>query len=287
LTSLEHREDPTGFTVRVAPTAADVDPKRFHRRQRRTELSLAIGVPVALVAIWQVAFDLEFIDNRFYASPWEIVTSDELRKLEFWSEIWTSAQRMLKGFVLGSAAGIGLGVAMGVSRIVRASLESLLSALYTVPKLALIPLFVTLFGFGDLPRIILIAVTVFFFVWIATMSAVIGVDEGYREAAVSFGASNRQLFRHVLFPAALPQVFVGLRIAAGVAVLMLIGVELVLASDGLGALIEKGRTLFLPELTYVGIAMAALMGLIFSSVIRIIARKVVPWAPEEQTRGQA
>ena len=119
------------------------------------------------------------------------------------------------------------------------------------------------------------------------MSAVIGVDEGYREAAVSFGASNRQLFRHVLFPAALPQVFVGLRIAAGVAVLMLIGVELVLASDGLGALIEKGRTLFLPELTYVGIAMAALMGLIFSSVIRIIARKVVPWAPEEQTRGQA
>ncbi len=251
------------------------------------ELSLAVGVPVALVAAWQVAFTLELIDNRFYASPWEIVTSDELRTRDFWSEIWISTQRMLKGFALGSSAGVALGVLMGVSRIFRASFESLLSALYTVPKLALIPLFVTLFGFGDLPRIILIAVTVFFFVWIATMSAVIGVDEGYREAAISFGANKWQLFRHVLFPAALPQVFVGLRIAAGVAVLMLIGVELVLASDGLGALIEKGRTLFLPELTYVGIAFAALMGLVFSSIIRVVARRVVPWAPEEQTRGQA
>jgi|TARA_B100000959_G_scaffold284886_1_gene357776 sulfonate transport system permease protein len=287
MSTSEHSNEPAELTVRLTPTAADVDPKRFYRRRRRVELSLAVGVPVALVAAWQVAFTLELIDNRFYASPWEIVTSDELRTRDFWSEIWISTQRMLKGFALGSSAGVALGVLMGVSRIFRASFESLLSALYTVPKLALIPLFVTLFGFGDLPRIILIAVTVFFFVWIATMSAVIGVDEGYREAAISFGANKWQLFRHVLFPAALPQVFVGLRIAAGVAVLMLIGVELVLASDGLGALIEKGRTLFLPELTYVGIAFAALMGLVFSSIIRVVARRVVPWAPEEQTRGQA
>ena len=287
MSTSEHSNEPAELTVRLTPTAADVDPKRFYRRRRRVELSLAVGVPVALVAAWQVAFTLELIDNRFYASPWEIVTSDELRTRDFWSEIWISTQRMLKGFALGSSAGVALWVLMGVSRIFRASFESLLSALYTVPKLALIPLFVTLFGFGDLPRIILIAVTVFFFVWIATMSAVIGVDEGYREAAISFGANKWQLFRHVLFPAALPQVFVGLRIAAGVAVLMLIGVELVLASDGLGALIEKGRTLFLPELTYVGIAFAALMGLVFSSIIRVVARRVVPWAPEEQTRGQA
>jgi len=287
MSTQEHPEDQSGVTVRLTPSAADLDPKRFFQRRRRVELSLAVGVPLGLVAIWQIAFSLELIDNRFYASPWEIVTSDEIRSEDFWADVWISTQRMLKGFALGSLAGVGLGVLMGVSRTVRAALESLLSALYTVPKLALIPLFVTLFGFDDLPRIILIAVTVFFFVWIATMSAVIGVDEGYREAAISFGANRWQLFRHVLFPAALPQVFVGLRIAAGVAVLMLIGVELVLASDGLGALIEKGRTLFLPELTYVGIAFAALMGLAFSSIIRLVARKLVPWAPEEQTRGHA
>jgi sulfonate transport system permease protein len=175
---------------------------------------------------------------------------------------------------------------MGVSRLIRAALDSLLTALYTVPKLALIPVFVTLFGFGDLPRIALIAVTVFFFVWISTMSAIMGVEEGYREAALSFGASKWQIFRHVLFPGALPQIFVGLRIAAGVAVLMLIGVELVLASDGLGALIEKGRTLFLPELTYVGIALSALLGLTFTYLVRILGRVLVPWAPEDQTPNQ-
>ena len=232
------------------PTLADISPKKYNKRRRLIETFLAVGVPASLIALWQVGFHFEWIDNRFYASPWEIVTSEKLREAELWSEIWTSVQRMLKGFFAGSLLGILLGVLMGVSRLIRAALDSLLTALYTVPKLALIPVFLTLFGFGDAPRIALIAVTVFFFVWISTMSAIMGVEDGYREAALSFGANKRQIFRHVLFPGALPQIFVGLRIAAGVAVLMLIGVELVLASDGLGALIEKGRTLFIPCLLY-------------------------------------
>jgi sulfonate transport system permease protein len=268
------------------PTLADTSPRKYNKRRRLIETFLAVGVPGSLIALWQLGFHYEWIDNRFYASPWEIVSSKELREAELWSEMWTSVQRMLKGFFAGSLLGVLLGVLMGVSRLLRAALDSLLTALYTVPKLALIPVFVTLFGFGDLPRIALIAVTVFFFVWISTMSAIMGVEDGYREAALSFGANKWQIFRHVLFPGALPQIFVGLRIAAGVAVLMLIGVELVLASDGLGALIEKGRTLFLPELTYVGIAFAALLGLSFTYLVRILGRVLLPWAPEDQTPNQ-
>ncbi len=105
-------------------------------------------------------------------------------------------------------------------------------------------MFLIIFGVGEKPVIVILAVTVFFFVWIQTMASVMSVPEGYREAAVSFGVTRRQMFRHVILPAALPQIFVGLRIAAGVAVLTVIGVEFVFAPGfaGLGYRINNART---------------------------------------------
>jgi sulfonate transport system permease protein len=89
------------------------------------------------------------------------------------------------------------------------------------------------------------------------------------------------MFRHVLVPASLPQVFVGLRIAAGVSVLIMVGVEFVIADDGLGHLIEEGRTLFLFEQTYVGIVLTALIGLVFALVVKWIGHLLAPWAQQE------
>ena len=134
-------------------------------------------------------------------------------------------RRILYGYLIGTASGIIVGFLTGAHRLLRAALEPLLSSLYTVPKLALLPIFLTVFGFGEKAIVMLIATTVFFFVWISTMAAVVGVADGYREAARSFGVSPWQMFRHVLWPASLPAIFVGMRIAAGVSVLMLIGVE--------------------------------------------------------------
>jgi sulfonate transport system permease protein len=138
-------------------------------------------------------------------------------------------------------------------------------------------------GFGEEPIITVIAVTVFFFVWIQTMVAVVSVPGNFREAASSFGARRRQIFRHVLFPASLPQVFVGLRIAAGVAVLTLIGVEFVFApgNAGVGYVINQGRQILLPRQTYMGIVVAALMGVIFISIIKVLGRVAAPWAESD------
>lgn len=280
--------------IRREPGLAEIKPRTHVRNRKATERALAVGVPAVLIVIWQLAHHYEWnllgywkIDQRFYASPYEIVTSEKLREAEFWKDVWTSTRRMLIGFAFGAGAGVAIGLAMGMSRLVRAALDPLLTALYTVPKLALLPLFLTIFGFGERPRVMLIAVTVFFFVWISTMAAIMAVPEGYRETATAFGVSRWQMFRHVLLPGSLPQIFVGLRIAAGVAVLILIGVELVIPSQGgIGALIEKGRTLLIPELTYVGIALAAFLGLLFTLVVRAIGRLLVPWAPEDNAPGQ-
>jgi len=229
----------------------------------------------------QLASGLEWIDARSYPAPTPIL--DEAWTMsgggELWPDIGETAFRILSSFVLGALVGFLVGLATGLSPTTRAALEPLLNGLYTVPKLALLPIFLTIFGFGQLPQLMVVAVTVFFFVWISTSAAVIAVPEGFRDAGRSMGFSRLQMFAHVLFPAALPQVFVGLRIAAGVSVLVIIATEFLVGESGLGFLIFDAQRLFLTAPMYVGIVCSALLGVLFTAVITWIGRKACPWAP--------
>jgi sulfonate transport system permease protein len=270
-----------GSVITRAPGRAELEPVRHARRLRTRLFVLAVLGPMLFLSLWQLATAIGWLDPRRISSPFDVLTSDSLRDSAVWSALQTTTWRMLKGFVLGAVAGLVIGIAMALSRHLRALLDSLLTALYTIPKIAILPVFLTLFGFGEAPKVYLIAVTVFFFVWINTMTAIMSVPIGYREVAVTFRATRWQEFRHVLWPAALPNIFVGLRVAAGVAVLMVVSVELVLANDGLGNLIERGRSLGVPEYTFVGIVLASWLGVLFTFLIRFVGRKLAPWAPDD------
>jgi len=278
-----------GLVVRQ-PGRFEQDPRGHRRRRRAIEIALAVGVPIALIALWQIASTRGWIDRRLYPAPTDIIdeTRTQFDQQDRWHDVWVSTRRVLLGYAWGAAFGLAFGYLMGMGRLVRVALEPTLNALYTVPKLAVLPLFLLIFGFKERPVIAVIAVTVFFFVWIQAMAAVVTVPESYREAASSFGANRWQAFRHVLFPASLPQVFVGLRVAAGVAVLTLIGVEFVFApgESGIGYVINQGRVVLLPRQTYMGIIIAALMGVIFISIVKWIGRLLTPWAPHDRTVEQ-
>ncbi|MDA2972579.1 MAG: ABC transporter permease [Actinomycetota bacterium] len=283
--------DNTSLRVeRRVPRQADRDPAGFLRKRRIIEVSLAIAFPVLLLLLWQVAGSREWIDRRFYPPPSDIIgeiqrTFQDNPKGNWWVHIWVSVKRMLWGYGWGVIAGLALGVGMGMSRKLRATLEPTLNALYTVPKLALIGIFLIVLGFDDKPLIAVIAVTVFFFVWMQSMHAVMSVPEQLRETARSFESGRVQLFRHVIFPAALPEIFLGLRVSAGVAVLTLIGAEFVYAPglEGIGYRINNARTVFDPLQAYVGLFVAAILGAIFVSVIKVIGKLVAPWASDDRT----
>lgn len=282
-------QDAVGAALVYRPGAAEIAPKRHSRRRYALELSLAIAFPVALIGLWQMASSLDWIDSRLYPSPSDIVskTRSLFTDRNLGDDIWISVRRTLWGYVIGTALGLVFGIAMGMFRLLRKTMEPTLIALYTVPKLALLPIFLTIFGFGESPKVAIIAVTVFFFVWLSAMAAVMSVADGYQEAARSFGVTRWQLFRHVMLPASLPQIFVGLRISAGVAVLVLVGVEFVLGGSGLGHVINQGRQLGLIEQTYVGIVIVAIIGVIFAAIVRFIGKLLSPWAPEDATQGRA
>jgi len=278
----------TDSTVLVRrPGPQELHPRRTRGRRRALELTLAIGIPVALVGLYQLATSQRWIDPRLYPTLDEMGrnTRDLWNSGQLWDAIYISCKRALVGFLFGAGGGAIVGYLMGASRLLRAALEPTLSMLYTVPKLALLPVFLTIFGFGERAIYVLIAVTVFFFVWISTMAAVMSVAVGYREAASTFGAGRWQMFRHVLLPGALPQVFVGLRIAASVSILVLVGVEFVIGSSGLGYLINQGRNLLLLGQAYVCIVIVAVIGYLFMALVRLIGRLLMPWAPEDNAIG--
>ena len=271
------------------PGPEEVNPARVHRRRRALRLCLAVAVPLVLVLVWQLAAARGWIDDRVYPAPSTIIADgwDRAAAGELWPDVWATLKRVLAGYAIGTAAGYALGLLMCCLPLVRAALEPLLDALYVVPKLALLPVFLNMFGLGEGPQIALVAATVFFFVWISTMSAVIAVPSGHRDAGRVFGASPWQMFRHVLLPASLPSVLVGARIAAGVAVLVIVASEQIAASNGLGHLIFDSRALFQNDVMFVGIVCVAVLGVLFSELVRILGRLLTPWAPRDRGRGQS
>jgi sulfonate transport system permease protein len=267
-----------------APGRAERDPNAYLRRRRLIELACAVAVPVALGLAWQLASSRGWIDARVYPSPVEIAQAavDLVRDGQLLDDLFATTRRVTLGWAIGSVTGLVLGLAMGSIRLLRRALEPTLDALYVVPKLALLPVLLNMFGLGEGPKVALVAVTVFFFVWIGTMTAVMAVPEGYRETGAAFGVSRTQMFRHVLVPGALPQIVVALRVAAGVAVLVIVAAEFIVGDSGLGYLIFNSRALFINDRMYVGIVVVALFGVAFSELIRALGRLVTPWAPHDR-----
>ncbi|MER6910175.1 ABC transporter permease [Streptomyces sp. NPDC000594] len=269
------------------PGPQELNPRRAHLRRRALENALALAVPLALVLLWQLAAVQGWIDARIYPAPTTVLTDGWARAADgaLWPDVRATLGRVAAGYAAGTAAGLLLGLLMGALPLVRAALEPTLDALYVVPKLALLPVFLNMFGLGEGPQIALVATTVFFFVWISTMAAVIAVPAAHRDAGRVFGASPWQMFRHVLLPASLPAVLVGARIAAGVAVLVIVASEQIAATDGLGRLIFDSRALFRNDVMFVGIVCVAVLGVVFSELVRATGRLLTPWAPRDRGRG--
>ena len=270
----------------LTPTAADRDPVKYNRRRRTTEVTLAIAVPVVLLVFLQIGADQEWWSRIFYPSVTDVVR--ELRSMfterDFAYDLWVTIRRLMLGYIFGSLVGLLFGFVLGLNRLTRKALEPLLNALYTVPKIALLSPLLIAFGFYDKPIVVLIAITVFFFVWVPTQSAVMSVQASFREAATVFGVNRWQMFRHVMLPATLPSIFVTLRVAISVAILTVIGVEFVFAPQarGLGYIINDARSTLSSRVAWAGILIASILGVTFTWIVRIAERLLLPWNKEDQ-----
>ncbi|MFI9080834.1 ABC transporter permease [Streptomyces sioyaensis] len=246
-------------------------------------------MPLGLLLLWQATAELGVTDSLTFPPPSAIAS--QAGAMASSGELATHAGatlgRLLTGYVLGALAGALAGFAMGVSRIVNALLGPLFAALYALPKIATLPLMLLVFGLTETPKVLSVAVAVFFVLQINTLAGVRQIDRRTLESARSYGASGLRMLRFVLLPGACPGMVTGLRTAAGLGVVTVVAVEFVASESGLGYLIWNSWTLFQPERMYVGLVAVALLGALFSGAVSVVGRYAMPWKAATPRRGPA
>jgi ABC-type nitrate/sulfonate/bicarbonate transport system permease component len=185
------------------------------------------------------------------------------------------------GFVVGGAGGLLLGLLMGWSRRVRVVIDPLIAAVHPVPKIAILPLIMILFGIGETSKIVVVVIAAFFPMLINTMAGVRQIQPLYFEVAANYGARPVQVFARVIIPGSLPLILTGMRLALNSALLITIAVELVTAQQGLGALVWLAWETLRTEELYASLAVTAALGMSFNVLLHYLTTVLVPWRTEE------
>lgn len=251
-------------------------------RAANKERALAILSPLAVVALWQLASNMGWTNQRYVPSPlaiaqagWDLALSGRLA-----IDIGASLRRLVIGFVLGAVPGILLGMVMGLNRWVRAAIDPLVAALYPIPKIAILPLLMLAFGLGDASKVAVVAMSVLFLTIINTTTGVVQLDRIYFEVARNYGTPWYKLFTRVILPGALPVIFAGLRISLGVSLVVLVGAEFVASDAGIGYLIWVSWQTLVVENMFVGIIVITILGVLSTLFLHEVERLLVPWRRE-------
>jgi NitT/TauT family transport system permease protein len=194
-----------------------------------------------------------------------------------WKHLGASLYRLIVGWTLGSLLGIAVGLFIGLFSLARAGLLPLVSALFPVPKIALLPLFIIWFGIGEGSKVATILFGTFFPTVIATYGGVDNVDRNLIRMGQSFGLSWLSIVRKIIVPGAMPAILSGFRISASIAIVLLVAAEMIGAEFGVGAYILMAGALFALDQLIAGVALLSVIGLIIAWLIGKLEKRLLSW----------
>jgi sulfonate transport system permease protein len=220
------------------------------------------ALPVLLVLAWETAARIGWLSSRILPEPWAVATAarDLAVSGELWAHLRVSLWRAAAGFGIGAGVGLLLGLLNGSSRRAATLLDTTLQMIRNIPALALIPLVILWFGIDEAAKLFLLAVGVFFPVYLNTFHGIRAVDAGLVEMARSYGLRGWALYRDVILPGALPSILVGVRFALGLVWVLLIVAETISAQAGIGYMTMNAREFLQTDVVLVGILLYALLG---------------------------
>lgn len=248
------------------------------------ELLISIGTVAVIFVIWFVATANEWVNPKLIPSPQKVwdafITSmtDGYKGKTLIEHFGESMLRMFKAFGLAIVTAIPLGLASGFSSKIRAILDPVIEFYRPLPPLAYYTLLVLALGIGDESKIALLYLACFAPIYISCVSAVVRIKPDYINSAYTVGANKLQVFCYVIFPSCLPDMFVGLRTAIGVAYTTLVAAEMVAANSGIGWMVLDAKNWFRNDIIFVGIIVMGLTGILIDAVLRFIEKKLVPWS---------
>lgn len=253
------------------------------RRQGIWRIVLGLGFPLALLAIWEACAQAGLVDRRFFPAPTRIGASivDLLASRDDRSQLLTHVQatlwRLLVGYGIGGVSGIGIGVLMGLNTWVRNALSPVLYGLFPMPKIAIYPLVIVMFGIGDASSSALVMLGVFFMTCINTLSGVLYTNRIYHDVATAFRMPALTRWFRVIIPSAMPAIITGARLGLGQALILVISAEFVSGDTGLGRMIwDSWQVLNIPRM-FVGLAVILLLGGAAAMLGDWAEKKLIPW----------
>ncbi|WNQ08917.1 ABC transporter permease [Paenibacillus aurantius] len=236
-------------------------------------------LPLLLLLGWQISGTLGLISPTLLPPPsaiaqaaWELAVSGEL-----WLHLQVSIRRAAIGFLLGGSLGLLFGVLTGMFNRVEQTVDPSVQMLRMIPHLAITPLFILWFGFGEVSKILLIAKGAFFPLYVNTFLGIRSADSKLFDVARILEFSRWKQITRLVLPASLPNVLLGLRLSLGVSWLGLVVAELMGSSEGIGYLIMDARQFSQTAIVFVGIVIFAVVGKATDSLVRFLERKLLKW----------
>ncbi|TEX13265.1 ABC transporter permease [Bacillus cereus] len=239
----------------------------------------AITIPVIILIIWQLAGVFGLVSKTVLPTPLDIFLAfQELIKTgELFGHLSISVFRDAAGFFIGGGLGIILGTIVGFSTRSEQYLDPSVQMLRTVPHLAVAPLFVLWFGFGETSKVLLIADGAFFPLYVNAFLGIRGVDSKLFDVARVLEFSKRKLITKLILPSALPNLLLGARLSLGVAWVSLVVAELMGSTEGIGYMIMDARQFSNTDIVFVGIIIFAFVGKFSDSLVRLLEAKFLRW----------
>ena len=251
-------------------------------------IALGAGFPVLLVLLWH--FAVAFTDTRLVPSPRQVAVMmydfafggiyDDAFSASILTHIWKSMTRVYGGFFLAALIAIPLGLMIGRIKVLRQLLDPTINVLRPIPVTAWLPLSMIFFGLGPNAAIFLVFLGAFYPILLNTTFGVRSVDPRLFEAASMLGCSGSAMFRQIVFPAAMPSILNGLRVAHGFAWILIVVGEMTGVPTGLGSVIMDGRTLSRTDLVVTGMIVIGAMGFFTDRIIVIISNRLLSWSPQ-------
>lgn len=242
-------------------------------------------IPAIVLIGWQAASTLGWISAQLFPPPltilksfYEIILSGELGK-----HLQTSVMRAMLGFLIGAGSGLIIGLFVGLFKRSEQLLDPTIQMLRTVPLLAITPLFILWFGFGELSKVLLISMGAFFPMYVNAFLGVRNVDAKLFDVSRVLEFSRIQQVTKVILPGAMPNVLLGVRLSLSTSWLCLVVAELMGADRGVGYLIQDARAYMRTDIVFVGIIVFAAAGKISDSFVRFLERRLLKW--QDSYRG--
>jgi ABC-type nitrate/sulfonate/bicarbonate transport system permease component len=240
---------------------------------------LAVAGLGSFLALWELAFVMRWVNPVLLPGPievaralWNLLASGELAK-----HLSASLYRIGIGWVLGAAGGVALGVAIGLSTVARSIGIPGVSALFPIPKIAIMPILILWLGIGEASKVATIALGVFFPMAVATFGAIDNVPRNLVRMAQSFNVPFAQVVWKVLLPGALPGILSGFRISASIALLLVVAAEMIGADRGIGAFVMQAGNLMQTDQLLAGVAVLSILGLLIGLGLSRLERASLAW----------